>query len=125
MTRQDINQAAAADLVPLRRQRRLYRGAAGEVREGPVLGRGRLARLLRRAGRRSRRASTRPREGASWQRPNWPIAPKDELTNALDGDWPATEKAIGDKMRARAAAAPKRRRATTRSIAPPATACAR
>ena len=52
--------------------------------------------------------------------------PKDELTNALDGDWPATEKAIGDKLRAqRRRGAPKRRRATTRSIAPPATACAR
>ena len=35
-------------------------------------------------------------DGASWRRPNWPIVPKDELTNALDGDWPATEKAIGD-----------------------------
>ena len=45
-------------------------------------------------------------EGASWRRPNWPIVPKDELTNALDGDWPATEKTIADKLRARAAAAP-------------------
>ena len=45
-------------------------------------------------------------EGASWRRANWPVTPKDELTNALDGDWPATEKAIGDKLRARAVAAP-------------------
>ena len=45
-------------------------------------------------------------DGASWRRPNWPIVPKDELTNALDGDWPATEKTIADKLRARAAAAP-------------------
>ena len=45
-------------------------------------------------------------QGASWERPNWPVTPKDELTNALDGDWPATEKAIADKLRGRAAAAP-------------------
>ena len=51
-------------------------------------------------------ASTRPREGASWRRPNWPATPKGDLINALDGDWPATEKAIADKLRARAAAAP-------------------
>jgi 2-oxoglutarate dehydrogenase E1 component len=44
-------------------------------------------------------------EGASWRRPNWPPTPKGELINALDGDWPAAEKAIGDKLRARAAAA--------------------
>ena len=28
-------------------------------------------------------------EGASWGRDNWPLAPKDDLTSALDGNWVA------------------------------------
>ncbi|MGO8801145.1 MAG: 2-oxoglutarate dehydrogenase E1 component [Roseiarcus sp.] len=43
--------------------------------------------------------------GASWKLPNWPAAPKGDLISALDGDWPAAEKAIGDKLRAKTAAA--------------------
>jgi 2-oxoglutarate dehydrogenase E1 component len=41
--------------------------------------------------------------GPSWERPNWPPAPSDELTHALDGDWPAAEKAIASKLRTKAA----------------------
>ena len=44
--------------------------------------------------------------GASWKKPHWPQTPKGDLISALDGDWPATEKALGDKIRARAEAAP-------------------
>ncbi len=44
-------------------------------------------------------------DGASWKKPNWPQTPKGDLINALDGDWPATEKALGDKIRAKAAEA--------------------
>src|SRR5277367_4705030 len=44
--------------------------------------------------------------GPSWNRPNWPPTPNGELINALDGDWPATEKAIGDKLKAKVAADP-------------------
>jgi 2-oxoglutarate dehydrogenase E1 component len=44
--------------------------------------------------------------GASWRRAQWPQTPRDEITNALDGDWPVTEKAVGDKLRARIAAEP-------------------
>ena len=44
--------------------------------------------------------------GPSWERPNWPVASNGDLINALDGDWPATEKAVGDKLRAKAAAEP-------------------
>jgi 2-oxoglutarate dehydrogenase E1 component len=40
--------------------------------------------------------------GASWRKPHWPATPKDEITNALDGDWPAPETAISDKLRAKA-----------------------
>jgi 2-oxoglutarate dehydrogenase E1 component len=43
--------------------------------------------------------------GASWRKPNWPAMPKGDLINALDGDWPATEKAVADKLRAKAAEA--------------------
>ena len=42
--------------------------------------------------------------GASWTRPNWPIARNGELVSALDGDWGATEKRITDKLKSKAAA---------------------
>ena len=38
--------------------------------------------------------------GASWRKPNWPPTPRGDLINALDGDWPATEKAVAEKLRA-------------------------
>src|SRR5579863_3370123 len=41
--------------------------------------------------------------GPSWERPNWPQTPSDDLTHALDGDWPATQKLVGDKLKAKAA----------------------
>jgi len=45
-------------------------------------------------------------KGASWEKPQWPYIPRTDLISALDGDWPATEKAIGDKLKAKAAATP-------------------
>src|SRR5262245_54708778 len=42
--------------------------------------------------------------GPSWARANWPIRPRDELVSALDGDWAEVEKAVGDKVKARAQA---------------------
>jgi len=44
-------------------------------------------------------------EGPSWERANWPQTPKDELTSALDGNWVQVEKAVGDKLQAKAKAA--------------------
>ncbi len=41
-------------------------------------------------------------KGASWRKPNWPQTPKGDLINALDGDWPATETAVAEKLRAKA-----------------------
>ncbi|MDE2601031.1 MAG: 2-oxoglutarate dehydrogenase E1 component [Bradyrhizobium sp.] len=43
-------------------------------------------------------------EGASWGRDNWPLAPKDDLTSALDGNWVQIEKAVGTKLAAKAQA---------------------
>jgi 2-oxoglutarate dehydrogenase E1 component len=43
-------------------------------------------------------------EGPSWGRSNWPLSPRDELTSALDGDWPEIEKAVGGKLAAKAQA---------------------
>jgi 2-oxoglutarate dehydrogenase E1 component len=43
-------------------------------------------------------------EGPSWARRNWPVAPRDELTSALDGNWPEVEKAVGNKIAAKAQA---------------------
>ncbi|MEC9344477.1 MAG: thiamine pyrophosphate-dependent enzyme, partial [Pseudomonadota bacterium] len=40
--------------------------------------------------------------GASWERSNWPIAANGELVSALDGDWSAVEKHLGDKVREKA-----------------------
>jgi len=36
--------------------------------------------------------------GASWQKPHWPIHANGELVSALDGNWGAVEKKIGDKI---------------------------
>ena len=41
-------------------------------------------------------------KGASWSKPNWPQTPKGDLINALDGDWPTIEKAVAEKLRAKA-----------------------
>ncbi len=43
--------------------------------------------------------------GASWEKPNWPIAANGELVSALDGDWGQVEKHIETKVRGKAAAA--------------------
>jgi 2-oxoglutarate dehydrogenase E1 component len=40
-------------------------------------------------------------EGPSWARDNWPLAPQDELTSALDGNWAEVEKAVGNKIAAK------------------------
>ncbi|KAF0121592.1 MAG: 2-oxoglutarate dehydrogenase E1 component [Xanthobacteraceae bacterium] len=41
--------------------------------------------------------------GPSWTQANWPVTPGGELISALDGNWAAVEKAIGDKLKAKAA----------------------
>jgi 2-oxoglutarate dehydrogenase E1 component len=38
----------------------------------------------------------------SWQRPDWPPRPRDELTAALAGDWAEVAQQVGDKISARA-----------------------
>ena len=43
--------------------------------------------------------------GASWERANWPIAANGELVSALDGNWGAVEKHVGEKLKAKAQAA--------------------
>ena len=43
-------------------------------------------------------------EGASWARPNWPIAANGELVSALDGDWGTVEKHFEKKVKEKAAA---------------------
>src|SRR5262245_6882033 len=43
-------------------------------------------------------------DGPSWKRPDWPQPARGELVSALDGDWREVEKAVGDKVRARAQA---------------------
>jgi 2-oxoglutarate dehydrogenase E1 component len=42
-------------------------------------------------------------QGASWKKANWPQSPKGDLISALDGDWPAAEKIVGEKLRAKSA----------------------
>jgi 2-oxoglutarate dehydrogenase E1 component len=43
-------------------------------------------------------------EGPSWEKANWPIAPQDDLTSALDGNWAQVEKAVGAKLQQKAQA---------------------
>jgi 2-oxoglutarate dehydrogenase E1 component len=43
-------------------------------------------------------------QGASWERPNWPVRPNDDLTAALDGQWVEQERRIGDKIKKQAQA---------------------
>ena len=40
--------------------------------------------------------------GPSWRKPNWPQPARDEFTAALDGNWQEVERAVGDKIKARA-----------------------
>jgi len=40
--------------------------------------------------------------GPSWQKPNWPPRPTGDLIAALDGQWAEAEKALGDKISAKA-----------------------
>ena len=101
MSRQDANEAFA-DLLPLRRQRRLHRRPLRPLPERPGLGRCRVAGVLRRPeGRRraSRRAPRRLLEEA-----DWPIAANGELVSALDGNWAAVEKTSATRCKAKAQA---------------------
>ena len=41
-------------------------------------------------------------EGASWAKPNWPVAANGELVSALDGDWGTVEKHIEKKVKEKA-----------------------
>jgi 2-oxoglutarate dehydrogenase E1 component len=41
-------------------------------------------------------------EGPSWSRDNWPLSPRDDLLSALDGNWAGVEKAVGEKIAAKA-----------------------
>src|SRR5438132_6696782 len=43
--------------------------------------------------------------GPSWQPPHWPQPARSELVSALDGDWQALERSLGDKVKGRAQAA--------------------
>jgi 2-oxoglutarate dehydrogenase E1 component len=36
--------------------------------------------------------------GASWEKPHWPVPLNGELVSAMDGNWAALEKAVGDKI---------------------------
>src|SRR5437660_873383 len=40
-------------------------------------------------------------EGPSWRRDSWPLAPRDELTSALDGNWAQVERSIGAELAAK------------------------
>src|SRR6266478_2479268 len=40
-------------------------------------------------------------EGPSWRRDSWPLAPRDELTSARDGNWAEVERSIGAKLAAK------------------------
>src|ERR1700712_466083 len=43
-------------------------------------------------------------DGPSWERSNWPLSRRDDLTSALDGNWAEVEKVVGGKIVAKAQA---------------------
>ncbi|PZU82790.1 MAG: 2-oxoglutarate dehydrogenase E1 component, partial [Chelatococcus sp.] len=43
-------------------------------------------------------------KGASWKKPNWPVAANGELVSALDGNWAVVEKVVSDKLKGKAQA---------------------
>ena len=47
--------------------------------------------------------ATAEADGPSWGRKDWPLEPADDLTAALDGQWPAEPSRAADKIRAKAA----------------------
>jgi 2-oxoglutarate dehydrogenase E1 component len=51
-----------------------------------------------------RQAVEQSARGASWKKPHWPIAANGDLVSALDGNWAGVEKAVGDKITAKAQA---------------------
>jgi 2-oxoglutarate dehydrogenase E1 component len=44
----------------------------------------------------------RSAEGPSWEKPNWPVTPRDENVSAFDGNWVTVEKSVGAKIAAKA-----------------------
>jgi 2-oxoglutarate dehydrogenase E1 component len=42
-------------------------------------------------------------KGPSWKKPGWPLIANGELVAALDGNWAATEIAVGNKLKSKAA----------------------
>jgi 2-oxoglutarate dehydrogenase E1 component len=51
-----------------------------------------------------RTAVEKTAQGPTWKKPNWPPVANGELVSALDGNWPVSEKVLGDKIKAKAAA---------------------
>ena len=43
-------------------------------------------------------------KGPSWKKPGWPLIANGELVAALDGNWAATEIAVGNKIKGKAQA---------------------
>ena len=112
MSRQDANAAFAHTSF-------LYGGNAAYIEDlyaryeaDPDVGRCRVAGVLREPEGRRRATSTKSARGPSWQRRTGRSAAHGELVSALDGDWREVEKAVGDKLKAKAQA--HRRRAVRR-----------
>ena len=65
-------------------------------------------------------AARREVHGPSWQRKDWPQPVNGELVSALDGNWPAAERAVAAKIESeakeRAPASPSRKSARRRWI---------
>jgi 2-oxoglutarate dehydrogenase E1 component len=53
----------------------------------------------------NRGEAARSARGASWKRTDWPVPMNGELVSALDGNWVALEKSVGERIRARSSEA--------------------
>ena len=115
MTRQDINHAFLQTSFLDGANAAYVEALQAKYEQRPEFGRAGLARIFEALGD-DPRASRRPPRAPRGSARHWPADAQDELTNALDGDWPATEKAVGDKMRAQSRRRAGRRDAERRVV---------
>jgi hypothetical protein len=103
MSRQDAN-AFCSHLVPLRRQRRLYRGPVRRYEQDPARST-RSGAISSAPEGRSRPTSARTPRAPPGDA-ELAAAPRRRLTSALDGNWAHGREAVGSKLAAKAQSPP-------------------
>ena len=103
MSRQDANAIFARTSFLYGANAAYIEDLYASYRERPRLGRRRVAGLFPEPEGRAKPTSPKVRAAPSWKTPNWPLLPSGDLIAALDGQWAATEKTIGEQDRSQGA----------------------